>query len=164
MTPEGIKKSNWNETNEAILANKISLVNSKKEKNNISKENKVEKPKKLDIENFTIDIADNGRKFRGEMSVEKKSIKYEKKSKNLKTKLSLSPNQVINLKAEYPKRDWNNINKPINGRPLSIECNNKHVFHADCIKTWISKKTICPMCRADLVPDSDDENNNVNVL
>ena len=50
-----------------------------------------------------------------------------------------------------------------NDRVIELSCNNKHVFHADCIKTWIAKKTICPMCRADLVPDLDEENdNNIN--
>ena len=125
-----IKKPNWNETNEFTKTNKISIENTKKDENKINnlKEKNLKKPKKLDIENFAINIADNGRKFRGEMTVENNSIKYEKKPKDPNTKLLLSPNQRINLKAEYPKRDWNNITKPISGRPLSIEKKNKPVL------------------------------------
>ncbi|KAJ4966505.1 hypothetical protein NE237_018354 [Protea cynaroides] len=29
-----------------------------------------------------------------------------------------------------------------------------HVFHPECIDAWLSKRTSCPVCRANLVPDS----------
>ena len=33
---------------------------------------------------------------------------------------------------------------------IYLNCNNKHVFHENCIKQWIGKKAECPICRYDL--------------
>ena len=33
---------------------------------------------------------------------------------------------------------------------IMLSCDNKHVFHENCIKTWIKQKTICPICRAEI--------------
>jgi len=73
---------------------------------------------------------------------------------------------------EYVTKNGNEVDMCIictdsfnnNDRVIQLSCNNKYVFHSDCIKTWITKKTICPMCRTELVPDSDDENNNIHNL
>ncbi|KAJ4962205.1 hypothetical protein NE237_022144 [Protea cynaroides] len=32
-----------------------------------------------------------------------------------------------------------------------------HVFHPECIDAWLSKRTTCPVCRANLVPEEGDE-------
>ena len=73
---------------------------------------------------------------------------------------------------DYVKNNGNEVDMCIictdnfknNDRVIQLSCNNKHVFHSDCIKTWIMKKTICPMCRTELIPDSDEENDNVHNL
>jgi peroxin-10 len=28
-----------------------------------------------------------------------------------------------------------------------LNCNEKHIFHADCIAEWVEKKNECPLCR-----------------
>ena len=113
-----LKKPNWNKTNKAINENKLNYNFNKKQKNQ----------KEFDTENFEINIADNGRKFRGEMYIENNTIEYEKQEKDPNSNLLLSPNQEISLIAEYPRRDWNNISKPISCRPLSIEGKPKQVL------------------------------------
>lgn len=42
--------------------------------------------------------------------------------------------------------------KDINeGDPIMIlNCSDKHYFHGDCIKSWLSVKTVCPICRREL--------------
>ena len=30
-----------------------------------------------------------------------------------------------------------------------LKCPGKHFFHADCIKTWLNVKLVCPMCRSE---------------
>lgn len=37
------------------------------------------------------------------------------------------------------------------GDPIMIlNCSDKHYFHGDCIKSWLSVKTVCPICRREL--------------
>lgn len=36
---------------------------------------------------------------------------------------------------------------------IQLKCNDKHVFHEECIRQWIVKKAICPTCRFDLNED-----------
>ena len=34
------------------------------------------------------------------------------------------------------------------GREIAeLNCNNKHIFHLECIKEWSAKNDICPLCR-----------------
>ena len=42
--------------------------------------------------------------------------------------------------------------KDINeGDPIMIlNCSDKHYFHGECIKSWLSVKTVCPICRREL--------------
>ncbi|CAI2355528.1 unnamed protein product [Caenorhabditis sp. 36 PRJEB53466] len=39
--------------------------------------------------------------------------------------------------------------------PIKLEC--KHVFCKVCIETWLDQKTTCPMCRAEVAKDVDNE-------
>lgn len=41
--------------------------------------------------------------------------------------------------------------KPGDGKDI-VELNCKHVFHADCMKDWVKKNDICPMCRVPINP------------
>ena len=37
------------------------------------------------------------------------------------------------------------------GDPIMIlNCSDKHYFHGECIKSWLSVKTVCPICRREL--------------
>ena len=50
---------------------------------------------------------------------------------------------------------------------IVLPCNNHHVFHGNCIKTWIKNKTICPMCRKDLnlyVNNENEEESQINII
>ena len=33
---------------------------------------------------------------------------------------------------------------------MILNCSDKHYFHGDCIKSWLSVKTVCPICRREL--------------
>ena len=150
-----VKKTNWNLTNEEIQANKLSYENNIKNKkrngneneNEIIDNNKLheikiitekskekpkmkikEKPKEYNIENFNINILDDGRKFRGEMNIEKNKLEFEKQVKYPDPNLLSTSNEEIMLNADYPRRDWNSITRPISGRPLSIESKKKKVL------------------------------------
>ena len=117
-------KPNWNKTNKAIGAEQLSFDFNKK----VVPPKKIEKKPELNVENFAINISDNGRQFRGEMLIENNSLEYEKQEKDPNSNLLLSPNTKLYLNADYPKRNWNNITRPISGRPLSIESKNKKVL------------------------------------
>lgn len=39
---------------------------------------------------------------------------------------------------------------------IKLPCSSSHVFHEECIKTWIKKKTICPLCRSELLPPEEE--------
>lgn len=46
---------------------------------------------------------------------------------------------------------------------VEFTCNKEHIFHEDCIKAWIEKRTNCPICRkemfnkeTDVIKDLDD--------
>ena len=126
------KKPNWNLTNKAINENNISYRTNKKiEIDNTQKKKDVQNIKdknEFNMENFEINISDNGRKFKGEMLIENKSIEFEKQPKDLNLNLLLSPNQTISLNAYHPRRDWNSITRPTSIRPLSIEGRHKEAL------------------------------------
>ena len=62
------------------------------------------------------------------MNIEKNKLEFEKQVKNPNTNLLSTSNEEIMLNADYPRRDWNSITRPISGRPLSIESNKKKSF------------------------------------
>ena len=33
-----------------------------------------------------------------------------------------------------------------------LHCDIKHVFHTHCIKTWLIKNPVCPLCKAEISP------------
>ena len=143
-----IKKPNWNLTNEVIKATNLSYQNkeNKNEKTDINNkefhEIKILKEKKgkkqnmnkneymyqFNIENFNINISDDGRKFRGEMLIENNKLELEKQVKDPNSNLLLSPNEVISYDADYPRKNWNSIIKPISGRSFSLENKYKKVL------------------------------------
>ena len=151
-----VKKPNWNLTNEEIKANKLSYenkINKDIKGNENFNENKVidnnklheikvikekskekqkmkikNKQKEYNIEKFNINISDDGRKFRGEMNIEKNKLEFEKQVKDPNSNLLLTSKEEIMLNADYPKRDWNSITRPISGRPLSIESKKKKIL------------------------------------
>ena len=128
-----IKKPNWNLTNEVIKADinnkefhEIKIIKEKKRK--MQKMNKKDNMNQYNIENFNFTISDDGRKFRGEMLIEKNKLELEKQVKDPNSNLLISPNEVISYNADYPRKNWNNIIKPINGRSLSIKSKHKKVL------------------------------------
>jgi len=126
------KKPNWNLTNKAINENNISYRTNKEiEIDNTLKKKDAQNIKdknEFNMENFEINISDNGRKFKGEMFIENKSIEFEKQPKDLNLNLLLSPNQTRSLNADRPRRDWSSITRPTSIRPLSIEGRHKEAL------------------------------------
>ena len=55
------------------------------------------------------------------MNIEKNKLEFEKQVKYPDPNLLSTSNEEIMLNADYPKRDWNSIARPISGRPLSKE-------------------------------------------
>ena len=47
-----------------------------------------------------------------------------------------------------------------NDKVIQLPCNTKHCYHSDCIRTWVSKKTSCPLCRINLISSIHENNNN----
>eukprot|EP01083_Nonionella_stella_P157464 511276_1 len=41
---------------------------------------------------------------------------------------------------------------PESRKTVTGECNHNHIFHTDCMDTWIKRKNICPLCRAEWKP------------
>ena len=125
-----IKKWNQNENeNKIIDNNKLHEIKIITEKSKEKPKMKIkEKPKEYNIENFNINILDDGRKFRGEMNIEKNKLEFEKQVKYPNPNLLSTSNEEIMLNADYPRRDWNSITRPISGRPLSIESKKKKVL------------------------------------
>jgi len=135
-----ILMNNWNETNEVVTTNKINLENIKKENED---ELIIEKPKQLNIEAFSININDEGRRFKGEMFAENISIEYNNKNqdtiKNKNINLFLSKNESISLNADYPRKDWNNLTKPIRGKNISFETSHKLVLIGENVERILIK-------------------------
>ena len=113
-----VKRPSWNKTNQPIIGNNLSY----------EFEKKAPKINEFDMENFEINITDNGRKFKGEMYIVNNTFQIEKEEKDPNSNLLLSPNQAILLKADYPRRDWNNTSKLVSGRTFSIEGKPKQVL------------------------------------
>jgi len=42
---------------------------------------------------------------------------------------------------------------------LNTLCQNKHIFHTECINLWLLRKNTCPLCRKSIVINSEIENN-----
>ena len=36
-----------------------------------------------------------------------------------------------------------------------------HIFHADCIKTWLKKQNTCPICKYEIKYEMEDIENNI---
>ncbi len=45
-----------------------------------------------------------------------------------------------------------------------ININNRHTFHSECIKKWLDKKIICPLCRVELRAELFSQNNHSNYI
>ena len=132
INKEKVKKPNWNKTNKTT---KLSYDFSNKKVKMVKKENN-----ELDKEKFEINIPDNGRKFKGDFYIENNIIEYEKKEKDPNANLLLSPNHKISFKAKYPRRNWNNITKPISEKPLSIEGKPKQIILERSVEKIMSIK------------------------
>lgn len=61
-----------------------------------------------------------------------------------------------------PSRDEETINCAIcledfihdeNKLVAELNCSQKHIFHAECLKSWIERNDICPMCREPIIKD-----------
>ena len=39
---------------------------------------------------------------------------------------------------------------------VEFTCNKEHIFHEECIKAWIEKRTNCPICRKEMFNDESD--------
>jgi len=39
---------------------------------------------------------------------------------------------------------------------VEFTCNKEHIFHEDCIKAWIEKRTNCPICRKEMFTNESD--------
>ena len=46
---------------------------------------------------------------------------------------------------------------------IRLPCNEKHIFHAQCIGEWIGRNTICPLCKTDISNNFDKDGNALNV-
>lgn len=40
-----------------------------------------------------------------------------------------------------------------------LPCNEKHCYHSECIRQWADKKTICPLCRNNILSSSHSHRN-----
>lgn len=38
-----------------------------------------------------------------------------------------------------------------------LPCDEKHYFHRDCIKSWLEKNNICPLCKKEITKEALDE-------
>ena len=75
----------------------------------------------------------------------------------LKTPISIISEQRLTLSKEIKHGDCSICLELLNSSDheycLSItKCN--HTFHESCIVTWLSTKTTCPICRANLLDDT----------
>ena len=75
--------------------------------------------------------------------------------------------QFLEKRARQFNPTTNNIDKEIeqcviclddfrenDGKKIAeLNCNEKHIFHLDCLKEWIEKNDICPMCREPIIKD-----------
>ena len=67
----------------------------------------------------------------------------------------LGPNMP---RVSYSKRDFQDehdcsicLNEFHEGQTVSVlHCNIKHVFHIECIKAWLERNPICPLCKAEI--------------
>ena len=157
--------NNWNETNEVVNTNKLSLEYIKKEKES-DLDKIMETPKELNIEAFSININDEGRRFKGEMLTENISLEYKNQNpsqnriKNQNFNLSLSKNETILLNADYPRKDWNSITKPIRGKNISFETNHKLVLIGENVERILIKGNEQPKKDWNI---SNDEKKEVNI-
>ena len=44
--------------------------------------------------------------------------------------------------------------KVLDGKEIvELDCNNKHVFHLECMEKWVETNNTCPMCREAVVKE-----------
>lgn len=40
---------------------------------------------------------------------------------------------------------------------IQLPCSTRHCYHSQCIKKWVDRRTVCPLCRVNLI-SSQNEN------
>lgn len=54
----------------------------------------------------------------------------------------------------YPNGQETDETSPLVSNVVAFPCPGKHLFHSECLKPWLGRKTTCPTCRYDVDPES----------